>query len=60
MQRPTVGDFEGLKLAARYLVRHGRLVQEFVRQFAEPQHLVVFTDSDTRRLFEERAHHRSR
>ena len=46
MQRPTVGDFEGLKRAARYLVRHRRLVQEFVRQFEEPQHLVVFTDSN--------------
>ena len=46
MQRPTVGNFEGLKRAVRYLVRHGRLVQEFVRQFEEPQHLVVCTDSD--------------
>ena len=46
MQRPTVGDFEGLKRAARYLVRHRLLVQEFVRQFEEPQQLVVFTDSN--------------
>ena len=46
MQKPEVGDLEGLKRAARYLLRHGRLVQEFVRQFEEPQHLVVFTDSD--------------
>ena len=43
MQKPTVGDFEGLKRAARYLLKYGRLVQEFVRQFEEPQHLVVFT-----------------
>ena len=46
MQKPAVGDLEGLKRAARYLLRHGRLVKEFVRQFEEPQHLVVFTDSD--------------
>ena len=46
MQNPTVGDFEGLKRAARHLLKYGRLVQEFVRQSEEPQHLVVFTDSD--------------
>ena len=27
-------------------MKYVRLVQEFVRQFEEPQHLVVFTDSD--------------
>ena len=31
---------------ARYLIGHGRLLQEFVRQIEESSHVVVFTDSD--------------
>ena len=46
MQAPTVGNLEALKRVARYLIGHGRLIQEFVRQVAEPSHVVVFTDSD--------------
>ena len=43
---PTVGNLEALKRVARYLIGHGRLVQEFVRPVEEPSHAVVFTDSD--------------
>ena len=32
MQAPTVGNLEALKRVARYLIRHGRLIQELVRQ----------------------------
>ena len=46
MQAPTVENLEALKRVARYLIGHGRLVQEFVRQIEEPSHVVVFTDSD--------------
>ena len=46
MQAPTVGNLEALKRVARYLIEHGRLVQEFVRQVEEPSHVAVFTDSD--------------
>ena len=46
MQSPTVGDMEALKRSARYLVTHGRLVQEFTRQVEEPNRIVVCTDSD--------------
>ena len=45
-QAPTVGKLEALRRVARYLIGHGRLVQEFVRQVEEPSHVVVFTDSD--------------
>ena len=46
LDAPTVGNLEALKRVARYLMGHGRLVQEFVRQVEEPSHVVVFTDSD--------------
>ena len=46
MQAPTLGDLEALKRVARYLVSHGRLVQQFVRQVAEPTSIIVYTDSD--------------
>ena len=36
----------GAQRVARYLIGHGRLVQEFLRQVEEPSHVVVFTDSD--------------
>ena len=36
----------GAQRVARYLIGHGRLVQEFVRQVEELSHVVVFTDSD--------------
>ena len=41
-------NVEALKRVARYLIGHGRLVQEFefVRQVEEPSHVVVFTDSE--------------
>ena len=44
MQAPTVGNLEALKRVARYLIGHGRLIQQFVRQVEEPSHVVVFTD----------------
>ena len=31
MQAPTVGHLEALKRVARYLIGHGRVIQEFVR-----------------------------
>ena len=31
MEAPTVGDMEALKRAAKCVIRHGRLIQEFVR-----------------------------
>ena len=46
MQAPTVGDLEMLERVARYLIGHGRLVQEFVRHIEEPSPVVVLTDSD--------------
>ena len=46
MQAPTSGHLEMLKRVARYLIGHGRLLHEFVRQIEEPSHVVVFTDSD--------------
>ena len=46
MEAPTVGHLEAFNRVARYLVGHGRLVQEFVRQIEEPSHVVAFTDSD--------------
>ena len=42
----AVGNLQALKRVARYLIGHGRLVQEFVRQVEEPSHVVVFADSD--------------
>ena len=45
MHAPTVGHLV-LKSVARYLIGHGRLVQEFVRQVEEPFHAVEITDSD--------------
>ena len=44
MQAPTVGNQEALKRVFRYLIGHGQLIQEFVRQVAEPFQDVVFTD----------------
>ena len=46
MQARGVGHLEALKRVARYLIGHGRLVQEFVRHVEEPSHVVVFADSD--------------
>ena len=46
MQTPTVGDMEALKRAAKYVIRHGRLIQEFVREMEEPYHVGVYTGSD--------------
>ena len=46
MQAPTVGNLEALKRVTRYLIGHGRLIQEFVRQIEEPSHIVVCADSD--------------
>ena len=40
MQAPTVGHLEALTNVTRYLVGHGRSVQEFVRQVEEPSHVV--------------------
>ena len=44
MQAPTVGNLEALKRVSRYLIGHGRVVQEFVRQIEEPSHVVAFAD----------------
>ena len=46
MQTPAVGNMEALKQVAKFLIAHGRFIQEFVRQTEEPSHVVVFTDSD--------------
>ena len=46
MQEPTVGNMHALKRVARYLIGHGQLTQEFVRQIEASSLVVVFTDSD--------------
>ena len=46
MQAPTAGNVEALKRVVGYLIGHGRLVEEFVRQVQEPSHVVLVTESD--------------
>jgi len=46
MQDPSPADVEQMKRAARFLLKHPRLVQDFPRQLESPQCITCYSDSD--------------